>query len=148
VTALRSRILIPLLAVLALSWGTCPCFYAEILTGGLVHCGTGNGAGCACARTCSEDGCPSERRAREGGAAGVTPNPTPPPGHCPCVDSVGVMHELPRVEAEALTPPAPALAGLLDHRLLAGTWVAVPLPRAATRTVPDDPLGRSVVRLL
>jgi hypothetical protein len=84
-----------------MAWGTCPCLYANILSGGLLRfevspqgtcmCDAGTGAGCT-------DLC------RESDEINASVPATPHPGRCPCIDSVGTMHELPQVESPDLCP--------------------------------------------
>ncbi len=88
------QICTPLLFILVMAWGTCPCFYAEILTGGLVSFDTSAGGACTCGHVA----------ANQGTTTGPTANAQngPESGRCPCLDTVGTMHELPQADETVL----------------------------------------------
>ena len=79
---------VPILIILVMAWGTCPCFYAEILSGGLACFDAApEGSVCSCKSEVADTGVPT-LRAVEG----------PDSDRCPCLDSIGTMHELPQAE--------------------------------------------------
>lgn len=89
-----TQLCIPLLAILVMAWGTCPCLYAEVLSGGSV-CFDATPAG-----TCNCEGAAADSDAQSGltanGGEGTNPD------RCPCGESIGTMHELPQAEESVL----------------------------------------------
>ena len=96
---------LPALVLLVLAWGTCPCFYANLLTGGTLGVEADGGDGCACA--CAEAGFTED----VGDLLLADAEPSTPPSDCPCIDTIGTMHELPQLEEPSdLTPPSSCIA--------------------------------------
>lgn len=85
-----TQICIPLLSVLVMSWGTCPCLYAEILSAGLVSFDASPEGTCTCGHKALDQG------ATTGPVAIV--DHSPDNDRCPCLDTVGTMHELPQAD--------------------------------------------------
>lgn len=133
---------LPALVLLVLAWGTCPCFYANLLTGGAlgVEADGDDGFACACAKAgLMEDG---------GDLLIADAEPSPPPGECPCIDTIGTMHELPLPEAPSdLTPPssctAQEIAELASPAEMLGDLAELVAPGTAS-----GPEFRSVVLLV
>jgi hypothetical protein len=100
---------LPLLVLLVFSWGTCPCLYADVLTGGFVGFDAGYEDACACSCTADvQDECAP-------GDAAVCAGSVPDSGGCPCLDTIGTMHELPQPEAPTdLIPADHCVTSLLE----------------------------------
>ena len=96
---------LPALVLLVLAWGTCPCFYASFLTGGALGVEADGDDNCACA--CAKAGLTEDI-----GSSGLADGErSPAPGKCPCIDTIGTMHELPQPEKPAdLSAPASCIA--------------------------------------
>ena len=119
-----TQICTPLLIILVMAWGTCPCFYAEILTGGLVSFDASPEGTCTCGRDAAD----------QAGATGpvATADKSTENDRCPCLDTIGTMHELPHADEPVLC------AG--DEILL----VQEPLTLRPTAFAPEDrglPMG-------
>ncbi len=77
-----------------MAWGTCPCFYLEILSGGLT-----------CFGVSPDDTCCHECEGADSGAENsLTVNAvnSSRTNGCPCLDTIGTMHELPQAEDQDL----------------------------------------------
>ena len=130
-----TKLCLPVLVILVMSWGTCPCFYVEILSGGLLSFGPD---GCTCAAT---DHCTQvELTIWSLGSSGTDDCP------CPLIESGGVMHELPQPAGEPQCTPV-ELWAVSDVFVL-----QPPLPPRYGRRLPSSsdpgPEHQSVVLLV
>ena len=130
-----TQLCVPVLVILVMSWGTCPCFYVEILSGGLLSFGPD---GCTCAAT---DHCTQV----EPTISALDPSGTDD-CRCPLIESGGVMHELPQPAGEPQCTP-------VDFYALSNVCILqAPRPARDGRRLPSSsdpgPEHQSVVLLV